>query len=648
MRKILFTILFILPIWVSASTKIDGIFYNFDTKTKTASVTSVSYLPGYYEGNIAVPETIKYNGDSYTVTSIEGRAFRTCNLLISVIIANSVTEIGDEAFCSCRNLKSVTLGSSVRQLGQGVFDWSNQLAILVDAGNENYCSVDGVLMNKNMTKLVRCPCGIKGIYEIPNTITAISDSAFYLCQDLTEVIIPNSVKVIGRKAFGSCSGLTSAKIGNSVESYEHAAFAGCSSLESVIIPDGATSIGTSMFQDCRALKSIELPESLIQIGSAAFKHCNSLTSVHIPDNVTDIGANAFSSCSSLKSVIIPEGVTVINEETFYGCSNLTSISLGSVNVINDNAFRGCKLKKLTIPNSVKSIRDQAFAECTSLDTVIIGSSVEVIGRSAFYTVCCSDLYFRGRTPPTSTLSTGIFAKVVHVPTGTRNNYAISSDLIPRYKYIWEDGDPNVSKVKIEDLWYYVDTESMTAVVTNKNGGEKDSEIQNLWMGEVAIPSTITYNEQDFLVIGIGEYALAGGYFTKLILPASIKTIGTGALWEAQVYDMYCLSTIPPICFPCAIHCWNDLSHHQITVLSCILHVLPGLKSVYEKADTWCEIWQIIEDADSNGQTTENISTITKSDKIKVYGIDGISHSNYKQGISIVKMNDRTVKKIICK
>ena len=79
--------------------EVDGIYYNLDTPAKTASVTRNSYYK--YKGAITIPSTFKYNGTTYSVTSIGNYAFQICSGLTSVTIPNSVTTIGGDAFYGC-------------------------------------------------------------------------------------------------------------------------------------------------------------------------------------------------------------------------------------------------------------------------------------------------------------------------------------------------------------------------------------------------------------------------------------------------------------------------------------------------------------------------------------------------------------------
>ena len=100
MKQLLLSILMmLLPLLANAeSVEINGIYYNLSTETNTAEVT---YGPDYYSGDIVIPETVNYEGISYSVTSIGNGTFFNCDELTSITIPNSVTSIGDRAFYNC-------------------------------------------------------------------------------------------------------------------------------------------------------------------------------------------------------------------------------------------------------------------------------------------------------------------------------------------------------------------------------------------------------------------------------------------------------------------------------------------------------------------------------------------------------------------
>ena len=328
------------------------IYYNYINDGKELAVTYRGrFYNNYseeYSGNVAIPISVTYNGNIYSVTSIGSKAFIECSGLTSVTIPNSVTSIGGGAFFGCSGLTSVTIG---------------------------------------------------------NSVTSIGSEAFRYCSGLTSVTIPNSVTSIGNYAFSGCSGLTSVTIGNSVTSIADEAFYGCSGLKSVTIPSSVTSIGSTAFCGCSGLTNISvasgnakydsrnncnaiietasntliagckntiIPNSVTTIGDFAFAACSSLANVTIPNSVTTIGQGAFHSCSGLTSVTIPNSVTTIDVSAFLDCTGLTSVTIGnSVTSIGNYAFWGCSgLTSIVIPNSVQTIGDDAFSGCTNLQYIL--------------------------------------------------------------------------------------------------------------------------------------------------------------------------------------------------------------------------------------------------------------------------------------
>lgn len=274
-----------------------------------------------------------------SVTSIGDKAFYGCSSLSSVRLSDSIESIGRSAFYLCESLTSVRIPKGVTSIGSEAFVWCSELtSINVEAGNENYCSENGVLYNKDMTELICCPAG-RSSAVIPKTVTTIGNYAFYKCDKLTSISIPNTVTSLGELAFSRCTGLTSLTVPGSIKNWGFGAFDNCSFLERLTIESGVTSIGDAAFGGCYTLTRVSIPGGVTSIGQDAFAGCYSLKSVSIPDSVTSIGDTAFEGCNSLRSVNIPDSVTSIGDTAFEGCNSLTRLRIpSSVTSIGDDLF----------------------------------------------------------------------------------------------------------------------------------------------------------------------------------------------------------------------------------------------------------------------------------------------------------------------
>ena len=172
--------------------KVDGIYYDITPANRTASVTRVSY-----SGGVIIPETIAFDGTTYSVTSIGDGAFANHSGLTSVTIPNSVTSIGDYAFFNCSGLTSVTIPNSVTTIGEFAFAYCSGLTSVIFNAEKCTKMISAFSDCTNLTSLT-----------IGDKVTIIPNFAFPHCSKLTSVTIPNSVTSIGDSAFKDCSGLT--------------------------------------------------------------------------------------------------------------------------------------------------------------------------------------------------------------------------------------------------------------------------------------------------------------------------------------------------------------------------------------------------------------------------------------------------------
>lgn len=95
-----------------------------------------SYPPNNYpdySGDIVVPSTIEYRGESYKVTKIEMLACAMYENVTSVVISEGIEEIQNSAFEDCANLQLVHIPSTVTHIGPWVFRGTGLKKIICDA-----------------------------------------------------------------------------------------------------------------------------------------------------------------------------------------------------------------------------------------------------------------------------------------------------------------------------------------------------------------------------------------------------------------------------------------------------------------------------------------------------------------------------------
>ena len=206
------------------------------------------------------------------ITLIAEKAFYTCTALSNVVIPDTVTTIGDCAFNCVEGITSINIPKSVAYIGESAFDGCHNLTTInVDAENPNYCSVDGVLYNKDKTVIMKYPEGKPGsTYSILPGVTKIDTGAFCYTT-LNNIDIPDTVSEFGNSVFLHSERLLEITIPYGVTSISECAFSACSSSQNVSIPDTVTSINGSAFSSCTSLNDLVVPDSVTSISTYAFR-----------------------------------------------------------------------------------------------------------------------------------------------------------------------------------------------------------------------------------------------------------------------------------------------------------------------------------------------------------------------------------------
>ena len=342
------------------------------SKTEAAAVTTIGTI---FKGNTTIGSfnELKY----FTgLESLSNSAFEK-STVTSLELPDGLREIGSDAFSQCRQLKSIYIPATVSKMGsdRGMAEFwlcYNLETIVVDENNKFYTSVDNVLFNKEMTKIIRYPAAKPdAAYEIPNTVSAINQNCFESCSYLMAVYIPASVNEMGYGAFQQCSKLVK-----------------------VTISDGVTMIGEDAFRSCESLDRIHIPASVKQIGDErnspenVFFWSSALAEITVDENNPYFMSEGGILYSRDKSIIVayppaltasefavPYGVQKISSCCFTGTKNLTSIQIpetviayGSAAInLSDNT-----LQSLTVmATTPATIEDYAFSDAAYSATLYV-------------------------------------------------------------------------------------------------------------------------------------------------------------------------------------------------------------------------------------------------------------------------------------
>ena len=200
-------------------------------------------------------------------------------------------------------------------------------------------------------------------------VTTIGYCAFYLCSNLSQIIIPESVTRIGFSAF-QATGYMEVTIPSSVTEIEPNAFSDSHVKSFRVDPNNP-----KYASDDRGCLYNKDGGVLIRYPAGDYQHQD----FTVPNHVTRIEGKAFSVCHSLQTVTIPNTVTGLyyTGYTFSECWNLKHVVLSdSLKTIPECAFVNCrKLESIVIPKSLTTINTSAFAGCSELQDVYYGGTM---------------------------------------------------------------------------------------------------------------------------------------------------------------------------------------------------------------------------------------------------------------------------------
>lgn len=262
-------------------------------------VSDIEYIPG---NNDPATNFSVVKDETKHITSVRQFTLNCDDKIKTIRIGAHVETVDPKAFYSCWALQNIE----------------------VDENNPNYCDVDGVLYNKDMTEVLCYPCDhdeyLRQKYGYESELYTPDITPEYE-NDIQTYVVPSTVKKIGVMCFNYAN-LRAIYLPEGLKEIETLAvfklherkdqWGTTPSLHSVVTYK-ADNVEDTHFTSAEALGEVynSLPEGLEFIGSDAFSFNQNLQYVYIPSSVKEIGHHAFwDTCYKQEGVI--KGVAVMN------------------------------------------------------------------------------------------------------------------------------------------------------------------------------------------------------------------------------------------------------------------------------------------------------------------------------------------------
>lgn len=552
-----------------------------------------------------------------SMTAIADYAFQGCSGMTSLTLPNTITSIGYNSFSGCKLLSTLTIPHSVTSISYSFTNCSGLTSITVAEGNSIFDSREGcnaIIKTATNALVLGCKNTV-----IPNSVTAISDYAFYGCTGLTEINIPNTVTTIGYYALYGCTGLTEITLPDGLTDISSGAFYGCSALTSIVIPESVTSIGGSAFMGCTALADITIPGSVTTVGYNAFSNTawymnqpdgliyagttaydykgtmpagtsivlregttciatyaffgdDGLVSISIPNTVTYIGERAFEFCDGITSIVIPNSVNYIGSYAFHNCPRLANVTLSnSLTEVGYCVFMDCTgLTSIVIPESVTSLSEKAFQSCTALANIVFPESLESIGYYALYGTAWERLQPDGL----------IYAANVA--------YKYKGEMPEGTSIVLREGTKGIASRAFNGFSSLV---AITLPNTVTNIGNYAFEGCN-HLTQVNLPESLTY---------ISHNAFKGCPLSSLVIPSGIMWIGDNTFPSIVAPKVICFAPTPPRAY------YETFSYSVYQ--NSTLYVPKESLEAYQSSYGWCYFKTIVGFETQNYLSVEDMTAL---------------------------------------
>ena len=327
-------------------------------------------------GTVEIPSEL--NG--FTVTAIAPGGFANCQNLTNIILSETLTTIGVSAFMYSSvmemnipaSVTNIDFDSVLMQQNGPTFGGPILQNFNVDEDNPVYCSVDGVLFNKEKTSLLAYPAARVDNYNVPDGTIEIGPMAFAFSGAVYgpeygkfEILsLPKTLEEIGAGAF-SLSALSTLnipasvkKISGDMQAQHMPSFWNCPLLKTINVDEAniayASQDGVLFSKDMTYLlhypegaQNVEykMPDSVTSVITGAFCEGSdgaeyALEKVICSSNLENIGVAAFQANFSIKEIDLPVTLHTVADYAFDSSNAITDVYYGGTEEDRDEIVIG--------------------------------------------------------------------------------------------------------------------------------------------------------------------------------------------------------------------------------------------------------------------------------------------------------------------
>lgn len=547
----------------------DGIDY----KVRTTNPYTLSVVGINKTGAVVIPSEVNVPGVNFKVTDL---ACGGSASITSIELPNTIAHIS--SMNGFPGVTSFTIPASATDINKVFFygsgsKWDKLENWVVEEGNTEYASEDGILYSSTMKTLYSIPrnknyVNSDGSYTVRDeveqiyytTATAPTGTPFntnnyvnnlkklilpaslksfhYYIRDALEKLEAFEVKAGNQQLKDDGNGVLQSADGSTLLLYP------IGKQGDYTVPDVVTTIEKVCFQRSK-FSNLDL-NNVTELKDNAINYCYYITSLDL-GQVTTMGANAINYCTGLTKIIIPATLTELKDGAVVNCTNLKEyiVKDGNPNYSSHNGVLysaikddGTRDKLLLYPPgktdatyeipaefNVTEIAQSAFrsAQITSIN---IPSTVETIANSAFSSSKLQEITFESPSSLTE-IGQGAFSLTSDLKTFT---WPEGVDVIPTSCF----GSSGLENLIIPD--------NVTSIGNMAFSGCSKLNTINVGKGVTNIGNSAFMNstlkeivfDEKSSVTEIHNNAFRSCPLTTITLPSSLQTLGIGG--ERDIFE----------------------------------------------------------------------------------------------------------------